>query len=662
MSKSNLYTLCSIIREIAANMGRYLFLLILIAGKAVMAEDAQLQIRIDSSGAYLRVELENSLFRAVMRTNQGGECGIEHAIRDWVIKAAGEDQVDNYIDACAQRGPMIRAEMVHDGAERKTLRAEYEDCPQGSGDNSAIIEYSIFPHSPVIRVDYLKYPSSWANTVDIGKPGGTQKGEFRFFGQQEYAAQVRDIVAYPESYWNTYDGGGYRDDPPDGGPLNYENHVIMAVGNPENGRGFGRVMPIFARDERGGVRIVKLLSDQGFETFPRTGQGFAPPFTGYLFVFTEGLDEAVRMGQRIVGGDMLSAAADSWATVSDAALTAENSAIRYGYGLVSFGLKGFGLSAFTNKATGEDHAWVIDASGTGYAAYDTSRPQIVDVVEGDDVLEVQVRTGKTRKVERLYRDLPILEIEYTRMSALWIEDKMLVAGPGDQIAFVMYGMEDIVGRSEGRRLWREAEEACGHNFGDCFIRANGATPEAAQYGKHFIYGMVNLQSGRGVGFVYPTALTIHDWKVWWDEANTISVEFFPQGRLGKRWIFAVEGGREEIMNVGKAIVDGRIGEVASTVVESAGDPVTPDGFALYPNSPNPFNGQTLIRYRIPQRIRVRLEILDALGQNVACLVDQVQEAGVHRIAFRVAGLTSGVYFYRLRAGGVEKTGRMTLVR
>lgn len=265
-----------------------------------MAEDAHLQIRIDSSGSYPRVELENSIYRAVIRTNQGGACGVEHAIRDWVIKAADEDQVDNYIDACAQRGPLIRAEVVYDGPERKTLRGEYEDCPQGSGDNSAVIEYSIFAHSPVIRIDYLRYPSSWANTVDIGTPGGTRRGEFRFFGQREYAAQVRDIAAYPESYWNTYDGGEYRDDPPDGGPLNYESHVIMAVGNPENGRGFGRVMPVFERERQGGMRIIKLLFDRGFETFPRTGQEFAPPFTGFLFAFAEGLDEAVEMGQRIV--------------------------------------------------------------------------------------------------------------------------------------------------------------------------------------------------------------------------------------------------------------------------------------------------------------------------------------------------------------------------
>ena len=270
-----------------------------------MANDQELALSIDTTGAYPRAVLENSVFRAVMRTNAGGACGVEHAIRDWIIKRVDEDQVDNYIDACAHRGPMAQATVVHDGTDRKTLRAEFEDCPKSSHDNSAVSEYTVFPDSPVIRVDYLRYPSSWANTVDIGTPGGSRAGRFRFCGGEEYERDLRGFVGYPDSYWNTFDGGDYADDPTDGGPLNYNGHMIMAVGNPSNGRGFGRIMPIFKNGVEGGMRIVKLLFSRGFETFPRTGQRFAPSYTGYLFVFQNGLDDAIRMGQAIVDGDML---------------------------------------------------------------------------------------------------------------------------------------------------------------------------------------------------------------------------------------------------------------------------------------------------------------------------------------------------------------------
>ena len=50
----------------------------------------------------------------------------------------------------------------------------------------------------------------------------------------------------------------------------------MAVSNPKNSRGFAQIMPVFKKSKQGGVRIVKLLFDRGFETFPRTDQGFAP--------------------------------------------------------------------------------------------------------------------------------------------------------------------------------------------------------------------------------------------------------------------------------------------------------------------------------------------------------------------------------------------------
>ncbi|MBN1670160.1 MAG: fibronectin type III domain-containing protein [Kiritimatiellae bacterium] len=262
---------------------------------------------------YPAVTLENSVYKAVIRTHDGGSQGVEHPIRDWIIKSAAEDQVDNYIDACAQRGPCTSASVSAETADSKTVRLLYTNAES---------EYTMFRDSPVIRVRYSTYPASWANTVDIGTPGGAGSGEYRFFGEADYERDVRGFALYPDSYWNTYDGGAYAGDPPAGGALNLNNHMIMAVGNPANGRGFGRVMPIFENNVRGGVRIVKLLSRRGFETFPRTGQSYAPAYTGYLYVFTNGLDHAVAMGQAILNGEMLVGGAGELPPLRPANLTA----------------------------------------------------------------------------------------------------------------------------------------------------------------------------------------------------------------------------------------------------------------------------------------------------------------------------------------------------
>ena len=56
-----------------------------------------------------------------------------------------------------------------------------------------------------------------------------------------------------------------------------------------------------------------------------------------------------------------------------------------------------------------------------------------------------------------------------------------------------------------------------------------------------------------------------------------------------------------------------------------------------------------------------LTLLAGVGQSVARLVDRVQAAGVHEITFDAAGLTSGVYFYRLRAERFARTAKMMLV-
>ena len=83
---------------------------------------------------------------------------------------------------------------------------------------------------------------------------------------------------------------------------------------------------------------------------------------------------------------------------------------------------------------------------------------------------------------------------------------------------------------------------------------------------------------------------------------------------------------------------------------------------LFPNYPNPFNPSTTIRYALPQRSHVTLSVFNTLGQEVASLANETQEAGYHDVKFDGSGLASGVYFYRLRAGDYVASKRLILVR
>ncbi|MBI4547327.1 MAG: T9SS type A sorting domain-containing protein [Ignavibacteriae bacterium] len=88
----------------------------------------------------------------------------------------------------------------------------------------------------------------------------------------------------------------------------------------------------------------------------------------------------------------------------------------------------------------------------------------------------------------------------------------------------------------------------------------------------------------------------------------------------------------------------------------------PKEFALHQNYPNPFNPVTVIRYQLPVQSHVTLKIYNLLGQEVRTLVDEVQEAGYKSVEWNAAGMASGVYFYRLRAGNFVDVKKLPLLK
>ena len=88
----------------------------------------------------------------------------------------------------------------------------------------------------------------------------------------------------------------------------------------------------------------------------------------------------------------------------------------------------------------------------------------------------------------------------------------------------------------------------------------------------------------------------------------------------------------------------------------------PGSFSLYQNYPNPFNPTTTISYRIRDRAPVVLKVFDVLGREVATLVNETQEPGEHAVAFDAGDLSSGVYYYQLRAGMLMQSRKMLVVR
>jgi hypothetical protein len=85
-------------------------------------------------------------------------------------------------------------------------------------------------------------------------------------------------------------------------------------------------------------------------------------------------------------------------------------------------------------------------------------------------------------------------------------------------------------------------------------------------------------------------------------------------------------------------------------------------FALYQNYPNPFNPATTIRISVPQRETVSVKVYDALGREIQTLIDEELVAGEYRVVFNAANLSSGVYYYRMKAGNYLRTNKMLFIK
>ena len=103
---------------------------------------------------------------------------------------------------------------------------------------------------------------------------------------------------------------------------------------------------------------------------------------------------------------------------------------------------------------------------------------------------------------------------------------------------------------------------------------------------------------------------------------------------------------------------------ASSIADNS---VNETSYHLYNNYPNPFNPTTSIEYSVPnvvtrRGVSVQLKVYDMLGNEVATLVNEQKSAGNYEVKFNAVNLSSGVYFYKLKAGSFVDIKKMILLK
>jgi hypothetical protein len=223
-----------------------------------------------------------------------------------------ENIAGHLLDAAAHRGLITDAVVVEDGAAIKTIRITWEATPQSKSKfpGTAVSDISIFPDSEFIRIDYHSY--CFPHVCDIGAPGGldcpttdtTCGGRYVIYGahawQETRAGMTVDsLINHPNPHHRVTDDLYPLYPNPlidrDWGetPMDYQGWYIMGVYAPENGRGYGRIMPAET------VPYIKLLWNKGFELFP-CWRSDPEPHTEYLFVVTRGEKDIIETGKRLV--------------------------------------------------------------------------------------------------------------------------------------------------------------------------------------------------------------------------------------------------------------------------------------------------------------------------------------------------------------------------
>ena len=114
-------------------------------------------------------------------------------------------------------------------------------------------------------------------------------------------------------------------------------------------------------------------------------------------------------------------------------------------------------------------------------------------------------------------------------------------------------------------------------------------------------------------------------------------------------------------------IEEEVVETVETAVETSDQASVPQTFSLAQNAPNPFNGNTVIRFALPQPSQVELTIYNLLGQPVAILVQGPSAAGSFSVRWNGRdqtgrAVTSGVYLYQLRAGEYTEVRKLLLLR
>jgi hypothetical protein len=183
-----------------------------------------------------------------------------------------------------------------------------------------------------------------------------------------------------------------------------------------------------------------------------------------------------------------------------------------------------------------------------------------------------------------------------------------------------------------------------------------AHASSAVDGNIYIFG-----GGERMGSVYKDGLEYNPTLDTWATRTSIPTPRVAPAACSVGGKIYIIGGMDED-NTRLSIVEEYDPALDVTGVGESNNARPPVEYSLNQNYPNPFNPSTKIRFQTPSFELVSLKVYDVLGREVKALVNESLQPGSYETTFDGAGLASGVYLYRLRAGDFTETRKLILLR
>jgi hypothetical protein len=241
-------------------------------------------------------------------------------------------------------------------------------------------------------------------------------------------------------------------------------------------------------------------------------------------------------------------------------------------------------------------------------------------------------------------------------------------------------IDDSVVLQNGSEYFRMIERYTNGDKDTVFLRLDSLTAIIYAYsdetGQELLYEDLSAELGDSVCYEYnfiwgcPYVQSEEQFSIW--GLNTLKKELYPNysgwvcnHSLLKRIGLYTQGCGDLTTfysNLIGCVIDGiTYGDTTVVSVDDEENLIVTE-YKLEQNYPNPFNPSTTIQYAIGSRQFVTLKVYDVLGNEIATLVNEELPAGEYEVEFNAAGLTSGIYFYQLRAGDLIRTKKMLMIK